>query len=379
MRSDNPALRKRVNEQTCLYAVIQLASTPNMAFGDMLRAVVELLPAGWQHAEAAAARITFDGDCYVTPGFGQAVDEQSAEIIVNGVRRGKIEVVYREKTPQSDEGPFLKEERSLIDSIARELAMTAERKLAEEESTNLRNQLIHADRLASVGQLAAGVAHELNEALGGILGFAQLAQKQPDIPEHVGRDVDKIVRASLHAREVVRRLLSFARQTPPRKEPVNLNDLVTNGLYFLESRCAQSGIEVVRRLSSKLPNLTGDSSQLHQVLVNLVVNAVQAMPEGGTLTIRTGIREGSLRLQVEDTGIGMDEDVIKRIFQPFFTTKGAHEGTGLGLAVVHGIVTAHGGTIDLESEKGKGTRFDLCFPVDSGDYTKDKKQHGHKQ
>jgi signal transduction histidine kinase len=349
-----------------------------MSLDEIMRGVVELLPAGWQHVEAAAARITFDDDDYATPGFGQAVDKQSAEIIVNGVRRGGIEVVYCEKMPQSDEGPFLKEERSLIDSIARELAMIAEWKLAEEESMNLRNQLIHADRLATIGQLAAVVAHELNEALGGILGFAQLAQKRPDIPEHVGHDVDKIVRASLHAREVVRRLLSFARQAPPRMEPVNLNDLVTNGLYFLESRCAQAGIEVVRQLSSKLPNLTGDSSQLHQVLVNLVVNAVQAMPEGGTLTIRTEIRYGALRLQVEDTGIGMDEDIIKKIFEPFFTTKGAHEGTGLGLAVAHGIVTAHGGTIDLESERGKGTRFDVCFPVDSGNYTKDKKQHGRK-
>jgi signal transduction histidine kinase len=373
------ALRERVKEQTCLYGIAQLAATPEISLSQILQGIAELLPPGWQYPEITAGQIVFDGDRYSTPGIDQAVDKQSVEIVINGVVRGTIEVVYRREMPELDEGPFLKEERSLIDTIAREVAMIAERKLAEEERARLRNQLIHADRLATIGQLAAGVAHELNEPLGSILGFAQLARKQPDIPEPVSSDVDKIVKASLHAREVVRKLLLFARQMPPRKQPVNLNDLVANGLYFLESRCAQANIKVVRRLSPELPNLPGDSSQLHQVLVNLVVNAIQSMPDGGTLTIRTGVHEGHLRLQVEDTGVGIDEDVMKKVFLPFFTTKDIHEGTGLGLAVVHGIVTAHGGTINLESKKGEGTRFDVCFPMNAGSYTEDKANDAHKQ
>ena len=137
----------------------------------------------------------------------------------------------------------------------------------------------------------------------------------------------------------------FARQTPPTKTRVNLNTVITEGLYLVEARCAKEGVELVRRLEPDLPDIIADPSQLHQVLVNLVVNAVQAMPGGGTLTIRTGRSDGHVALVVEDTGCGMTEEVRRQIFIPFFTTKDVSEGTGLGLSVVHGIVSAHGGTI----------------------------------
>jgi len=133
---------------------------------------------------------------------------------------------------------------------------------------------------------------------------------------------------------------------------------------FLESRCAREGIKLVRQLSSDLPLITGDASQLHQVLVNLVVNAIQAMPSGGILTIETTRDKDEVLLSVQDTGTGMSEDVLKQIFIPFFTTKQVGQGTGLGLAVVHGIVTSHGGTIHVDSEVGQGTRFEVRLPCD---------------
>ena len=357
------ALRERVKEQTCLYGIAQLAATPEITLPEILRGTVELLPPGWQYPEITAGRIAFDDDEYKTADYTEGVDRQTADIMVNGEKRGTVEVVYSRKMPELAEGPFLKEERSLIDTIAKEIALIVEQKQAEEERARLRNQLIHADRLATLGQLAAGVAHELNEPLGNILGFAQLAEKHADIPPGVVEDVEKIVKASLHAREVVKKLLLFARQMPPRKQPVNLNDLVANGLYFLEARCSKANIRLVRDLSPELPMLVGDSSQLHQVLVNLVVNAIQAMSDGGRLTIRTQAEGGWLKLIVEDTGVGIDEDVLKKIFLPFFTTKDVQEGTGLGLAVVHGIVTAHGGTIEVQSKRGEGSRFEVRLPI----------------
>ncbi len=373
------ALRERVKEQTCLYGIAQLAATPDITVKQILQGIVELLPPGWQYPEITAARITFDGDEYTSPGFVDIGDKQSARIIVNGQYRGLIEVVYREKMPELDEGPFLKEERKLIDVIAREVALIVEQKLAAEEQARLQGQLIHADRLATIGQLAAGVAHELNEPLGNILGFAQLAEKHPGTSPQVIEDVEKIVKASLHAREVVKKLLLFARQTPPKKQPVNLNHLVADGLYFLESRCAKASIKLVRDLAEGLPDFVGDPSQLHQVLVNLVVNAIQAMEGGGTLTIRTRALNGSLQLVVEDTGVGIDEEVIKKIFLPFYTTKDVHEGTGLGLAVVHGIVMAHGGSINVQSKPGGGSRFEVTFPINGGSQTEELQDDGGSQ
>ncbi|MDH5684871.1 MAG: ATP-binding protein, partial [candidate division WOR-3 bacterium] len=176
-------------------------------------------------------------------------------------------------------------------------------------------------------------------------------------------DIDNIVMASLHAREVIKKLMFFARQMPPKKVQVNLNQLVEDGLYFLKSRCEKEGIKVVRSFSSDLPEITADPSQLYQVLVNLVVNAIQAIPKGGKLTIQTITGNGYVSLIVEDTGIGMSEDILKQIFIPFFTTKGVGEGTGLGLPVVHGIVTAHGGTISVESVVNQGSRFEVKLPL----------------
>jgi signal transduction histidine kinase len=263
-----------------------------------------------------------------------------------------------------DEGPFLAEERSLIDSVAREVAIFCQRTRADEERALLQDQLRHADRLATIGQLAAGVAHELNEPLANILGFAQLAKKTPDLSLQVEKDLKSIESASLHAREIIRKLMTFARQLPPKKTPVNLNDLLNEGLYFFEARCAKAGIELIRRQTEDLPQITVDAGQMNQVLVNLVVNAIQAMPEGGTLTVETRAADDRIYLSVEDTGPGMNDEVRSQIFLPFFTTKDVQEGTGLGLAVVHGIVTSHGGEITVDTEEGKGTKFHIHLPLE---------------
>ena len=207
-----------------------------------------------------------------------------------------------------------------------------------------------------------GVAHELNEPIGGILGFAQLLQKDPGLSGQAKMDIEKIQRASLHAREVIKKLMLFARQMPPQKTRVNLNRIVKNGLYFLESRCAKEGIKVVCQLSPSLPDITADQSQMTQVLVNTVVNAIQAMPNSGKLTIRTLASDKFVSLIVEDTGVGMEKNIANQIFQPFFTTKDVGVGTGLGLSVVYGIVTSHGGSIDVDSKVGRGTRIKIKLP-----------------
>ena len=356
-------LRERIKELTCVYGIAKLVEDSGLSLAEILQGIVLLLPPAWLYPEVASARIVLDDKSYTTDRFKETTFRLLAQIIIEGEERGFVEVDYSEEKPELDEGPFLSEERTLIDSLAREIALIVERKQRGEEKAKLQEQLRHADRLATIGQLSAGVAHELNEPIGSILGFAQLIRNSRGLAEQTAQDAEKIEKASLHAREVIRKLMLFARQMPPQKSAVDLNQIVDEGLYFLESRCAKEGIKVERGLARNLPEILADPAQMTQILMNLVVNAIQAMPEGGTLRIQTKTSSGNVLLIIQDTGAGMVKTIRQKIFLPFFTTKDIGEGTGLGLAVVHGIVTSHGGTIGFETEAGKGTTFTVSLPA----------------
>jgi signal transduction histidine kinase len=362
-RSVEAALVERVKELTCLHGIARAAVKSEVALPSVLQEIVALLPPAWQYPETAQARIVLDGAAYATDARGPVNASQSALIVVRGVERGTVEVAYVEAQPAADEGPFLREERALITSVAREVSTLVERRMIEEERVRLQEQLRHADRLATIGQMAAGVVHELNEPLASILGFAQLCRKHPNLPAPAAADLDKIVGATLHAREVVKTLMFFARERPPVHERVEPAQIIEEGVAFVEARAQKAGIQILRRVEPALPEVLGDPNQLIQVIVNLAVNAIQAMPRGGRLTVGASAEGDAVALVVEDDGDGMPPAVLERIFDPFFTTKGVGEGTGLGLAVVHGIVTAHGGTIRAWSEVGKGSRFEALFPV----------------
>lgn len=357
-------LRERVKELSCLYKIAHLAAQTDIRINEMLEGIVEVLPPAWLYPEAACARIVLDGRSYPTHNYRRGKHRLRVAIIINGRRRGHIEVAYPDEKPEHDEGPFLNEERHLLDAVAREIATIIMRREAEQDKLILEEQLRHADRLATIGQLAAGVAHELNEPLGHILGFAQLVQKCPDLPVQAQADIGKILATSLYAREIVKKLLIFAHQIPPQKIKVNLNHLVKEGLNFFESRCASDGVKIVCNLSSDIPEIAADPSQLNQVFVNLIVNALQAMPDGGELTIYTHTEHAKVCLIVKDTGVGMDKEILKKIFTPFFTTKDVGLGTGLGLPVAHGIIASHGGSIKVESKAGKGTICKIELPIE---------------
>jgi len=356
-------LRERVKELTCLYSIARLAAQPDLSTNEILQGIVKVLPPAWLYPEIAHARIILNGASFSTLGFREGRYQQRADILINGKHWGSVEVVYGEERPELDEGPFLQEERALLDAIAKEIANILTGRQAEQDKLNLEEQVRHADRLATIGQLAAGVAHELNEPLGSILGFAQLAKKCPGVPHQAELDIEKIFNASLHARDIVKKLLIFAREMPPQKIKVNLNKSVEEALNFFRSRCTQEGVELICSLSPNLPGVDADPSQLNQVVVNLIVNALQAMPQGGDLKIQTLYEDGQVLLIVEDTGIGMNEEVLGKIFTPFFTTKEVGKGTGLGLPVVHGIITSHGGSVRVKSKVGQGTRFEIQLPT----------------
>jgi len=240
--------------------------------------------------------------------------------------------------------------------------LAMERKLQETQM-----QLLQSEKLRSLGEMAAGVAHEINNPLGGILIYASLLMEDlpPDDPKRA--DLERIVQEATRCKEIVKSLLEFARQSSPEKEPTDVNRAITEGLLFLENQATFHNIEIIKELDPSLPPVIGNAGQLKQVFMNIMINAADAMNGCGTLTIRTRPSEDGDEVIIEftDTGEGIPDDVLPRIFDPFFTTKEVGKGTGLGLSMSYGIVREHGGRIEVETEVGKGSTFRVILPAAS--------------
>ncbi len=362
-RHTGVALKERVKELSCLYTIAQISANPAASLKDVLQRVANALPAAWHFHTHATARIALDAARFSSQRPFAAGPRQEAALIVRGLHRGSVQVAYPASARFDHGSHFLKEEQRLLDEVARQVSLIVDRKETAAEQDRLHAKLQHADRLATIGQLAAGVAHELNEPLGGILGFAQLLAKTSGLSRQAKADITKIETAALHAREIIRHLMTFARQTPPRDSRVNVNRLVKESAGIWLPRCEAEGVRVEYAFDERIPDIVADDGQLRQVVTNLVVNAVQAMPHGGTLRIETAHEEEWIRLAVRDTGTGIPPHVLPRIFDPFFTTKDVDQGTGLGLAVVHGIIAGHQGKLAVESDPGHGTRITIRLPL----------------
>jgi two-component system NtrC family sensor kinase len=235
--------------------------------------------------------------------------------------------------------------------------------VAELEETQA--QLIRKEKLASMGQLAAGVAHQLNNPLGTILLFSDiLLQDMPD-GAHGSEDVQMIAREARRAKEIVTALLNFARQQKVWAQPTALDTLLHELIESARQQPAYDPIQIVEQIAPDLPQIEADPAQLPNIFVNLMDNAADAMPDGGTLTIQADPSPDhrSVVVQVKDTGCGIPPEHIKQLFSPFFTTKPVGQGTGLGLSIAYGIVKMHQGTIQVKSQVGKGTTFTVTLPV----------------
>ena len=237
-----------------------------------------------------------------------------------------------------------------------------EKKLQE---TQMR--LLQAEKMASLGSLAAGVAHEINNPLGGILIYASLLMEEfenEDDPRV--QDLKRIVEEGTRCKEIVKSLLEFGRQAESKFEPIDINKAINDGLFFLENQALFQNIKITKHLDPALPFIQGDANQIKQVFMNMMVNAAEAMAEeGGSLTITTGVNpdKSSIYISFKDTGVGIPPEIQSKIFDPFFTTKEVGKGTGLGLSTSYGIIQSHHGNIEVESEVGKGTTFRIILPV----------------
>ncbi len=351
-----------------MYGIARVGADAETPLEQKLERIVALLPPAWQYPETTTARVTVDARVFASADFVEGPHRLAAQIQSGDRTIGTVEVFYvpargdPKNAPLLEHAPFLPEELHLIEGVAREIASIVERKEAADDKARLREQIRQADRLATIGHLAAGLAHELNEPLGNILGFAQLSLKIPDLPEQAVTDLDWIVRSSLYAREVIKKLMLFARQAPSQATAVDLNAIVRESIPLLSTRRSEAIVTVESSLSPGTLPVRGDRGQLQQVFVNLAVNAIQAMPNGGVLRVCTASTDSGAVLLVEDSGVGIAQEIVEQIFEPFFTTKDVGEGTGLGLSVAHGIVTAHGGTIEVDTEPGRGTKMRVTLP-----------------
>jgi two-component system NtrC family sensor kinase len=228
---------------------------------------------------------------------------------------------------------------------------------------HLEEQLQHTEKMASIGLLAAGVAHEVNTPLAGISSYTQILRQQTDDEDPRAALLDKIEKQSFRAARIIQNLLNFARSGRGEAEEIDLDKLLGDVLSLVEHQLSSSNIKVRRELCGDLPYVRADENRLQQVFFNLVLNARDAMPRGGWLSVRTRVEEGTVIAEIADTGEGIQREHIKRIYDPFFTTKGIGRGTGLGLSISYGILQEHGGAISVDSAPGQGTTFRVMLPA----------------
>jgi len=247
-----------------------------------------------------------------------------------------------------------------LKSFNKELERRVEERTGELQTT--RDQLVQSEKLASIGQLAAGVAHEINNPIGVILGFTQVLLKRTEPDSPVYKPLSTIEREGLRCKEIVQGLLDFARQSKPRPRRLNINEVIQATCSLMEHQ-ENSKVRIITDYAADLPEVVADENQLQQVFFNVVLNAYHAMPDGGELRVTSQAVDNEVRAIFADTGEGISASDLKRIFDPFFTTKDVGQGTGLGLSISYGIVEQHGGTIEVTSELGAGATFTIRLPA----------------
>ena len=368
-------LRERVKEQTGLYCISEALSSINITVEDAVELAVEAIPAAWHYPDITCARISH-GECSVTTSNFKETDyRQEADIISNGIKVGEIQVFYLEETPQLDEGPFLKEERTLINSIAKIIATFLDRMYAEKLLIEAKEDAEKANRAKS--EFLASMSHELRTPLNAILGYAQFLQFNPESPlssvqnEHV----ESILVGGHHLLELVDEVLDLAKieanQVTLCLEEIDANEVIRDCVALTVPLGEKRDIKIVDQFSSGLPKrLISDRQRLTQITLNLLSNAVNYNTDGGTVTVDgEKTDDGFLRISVTDTGIGIAEKDHASVFQMFHRLDAdpmkARVGTGIGLFVTKLLVERMVGRIGFESEEGFGSTFWIELPLSS--------------
>lgn len=365
-------LQERIKETRCLYRVLELTSDDNKSVREVCEEIVRILPANLLHEDVAMARMGLDGDEIGSENWSGPVSSMTSRVCPGGNDIGWIEVGYScERPDQADgEGPFMAEERDLLDSAAANIAqMIQNRKTAE--------RLARTQRLQAVGELTGGVAHDFNNLLTVIQGNAEmLGETFKGRDDEAAELAEMIDSAARRGAELTQRLLAFARRQPLEPAAVDVVSLVA-GMDGLLRRTLGAHVELEFKAAGDVWPALIDSTQLETAVLNLVVNARDALPDGGWLTIEIGnaslgrtyadsrsdvVAGDYVLVAVSDTGTGIAADHIDHVFEPFFTTKQKARGTGLGLSMVYGFIKQSHGHVSIYSEPGEGTTIKMYLP-----------------
>ncbi len=368
-------LGERVKELNCLYSISSLIEKPKIRLEEILQGAVDLIPPSWQYPEITSAQIIIDDQEFRTGNYKETAWEQSANILFHSEVIGVLKVCHLEEKPQSDEGPFLKEERSLIDAIAKHLGRIIEYKRAEIDLKESKTEAESANQAKS--DFLASMSHELRTPLNVILGYNRMMSKIKELPEEYHEQANIIKSSSEQLLDLINDLLNFSKieagYVSMEETDFDFHGLLDELRYSFQPLTAEKGLELQITCASAVPRFVlTDQAKLRQVLVNLLSNAVKFTEAGSvSLIIDIGGKPNSssqtfIQFNVVDTGKGINSDEVSQLFKAFVQTesgKSSQQGTGLGLAISQQFVKLLGGVITVSSKPGCGTTFSFTIPV----------------
>ncbi|WP_133548690.1 sensor histidine kinase [Salegentibacter sp. 24] len=358
--STEEKLQERIKELSCLYQVSSAIREFNGSYEATLNSVTQILKNAWRFPELASVEIKCETYHLSSNLIPLESYSQISVIEISEKEMGFIKVHY----PASDlsKAHFLVEEQRLLDKVADEIALFFERQNIKMQEELLKQTAQRNDRLSILGEITAGIAHELNTPLGNILGFAEFIEEKTKELQ-TKRDAKKILNSAIYSREVVKKLMFFSCDMPQDFKKIEIKPVITQALSLLKPNFKKAHIRFKLHIEDPALKAQVDPIQLTQVFFNLVINAIYYSPENSQIVIDIHNNENFYSIEIADEGKGIAPELKNRIFEPFYTTKPLGEGSGLGLSVVHGIIKSHRGEISIADNHPKGTIFKIKLPL----------------
>lgn len=353
-------LKERVKELTCLYEISKSLSRSNYIEKTILEKLLLSTKKAWRFNRDAVVEIAIENHYLTTSKVVSETVYQMSQIKIGKRMAGFIKVHYpKDKRTQND---FLKDEQQLLNTIAIEIANYIERSQNLAKELQFKRSAERMDRLSILGEMTAGIAHDLNTPLGNILGFAELIKMNNTNPE-IDSDISIVINSVIYSREIVKKLMFFSCEIPQQLETVEIKPIVTFVLSFLKQNFQKK--EIKNELIFANENITAriDSVQITQILFNLLINAIYASPNKSTIRIIVESDAKNIIIKIEDQGSGIPDAYKEKVFEPFFSTKPSTDGSGLGLSVVRGIIKNHNGEIIVKDNLPNGTIFKIKLPI----------------
>lgn len=364
------SLNQRLKELSCLYGFSKLIESSGGSADKILQGTVNLIPDSWQYPESICVRIVIDEEVYESENYQETIWKQEAGIKKHGEHIGILEVYYIDKNPESDEGPFLQEERNLIDAIAERLGHVLERIHIENELRDYREKMFRAEQLASLGTIGSAFAHQLNQPLSVIRMSIQKTLRnlhKTGCPEIVKEMLDDSLNEVSKASSVVKGFLALGHtSSKTRISNININKIAVKTAAIFTEMAKNNKIKlIIDDNLKKMPTIKGIAGEIEQMFFILVQNAIQAGKANKKqwFKISGSAKEDQIALKFSDNCGGIEPDNLDKIFESFFTTKPADQGTGLGLTILQQIVTNYNGSVRVDNEFGQGTTFYVTLPI----------------